>query len=143
MQHHREGFDINYYKYALPERQRVFDWDRSHPRLIALDSLGLTYPGWVEDAQVAVKKYLEDEMFYSNGINSMYQSHLDLLTGKQAAYEAGNQFQHPTQIKILGTAWSYLGFEQDIKLIREGNYERPLFQAMAREMHTSSNDSRW
>ena len=43
--------------HKMNEKQRVFEGDRSHPRLVALDRLSdtLSYPGWEED----VKNYEE------------------------------------------------------------------------------------
>ena len=80
---HRNGFSIGYHMFALQERQRMFEGDRSHPRLVALDTLKLSYPGWEEDANVAEKQHVEDSIFYNMGVHSNYQSFLDILASKQ------------------------------------------------------------
>ena len=48
---HRSGLKIDLYRFSLPERQRMFEGDRSHPRLVALDALTLRYPGHEEDVK--------------------------------------------------------------------------------------------
>ena len=117
MEAHRNGFSIGYHMFALQERQRMFEGDRSHPRLVALDTLKLSYPGWEEDANVAEKQHVEDSIFYNMGVHSNYQSFLDILASKQTAVETDGvtEWLHPIQKKILATAWSYPGFESDME----------------------------
>jgi len=120
---HRNGVNIDYYKFSLPERQRMCEGDRSHPRLVALDALTLTYPGWQEDIETAETKHLSQWEFLihcSDGIYTAYQSYLDLLSSKQRAYEtsADTPFLHPIQRQILEKSWSYTGFEDDLQRIR-------------------------
>lgn len=98
MKAHRNGLSsIGYHKFALQERQRMFEGDRSHPRLVALDMLKLSYPGWEEDANVAERQHVEDPIFYNMGVHSNYQSFLDSLASKQTAFETDGvtEWLHP------------------------------------------------
>lgn len=54
--------------HALRERQRVFSGDRSHWRLVQLDTMKLSYPGWEEDV-----KEVEDWHF-QNAVNDVNNS---------------------------------------------------------------------
>ena len=42
---------------ALVEKQRMHGGDRSHPRLVQLDSQAFSYPGWQEDAKKAEEEH--------------------------------------------------------------------------------------
>ena len=53
LNHYMQGFELKNsgMRFCLTERQRIHEGDRSHPRLVALDSLQLTYPGWEKDVE--------------------------------------------------------------------------------------------
>jgi len=110
---HRNGWSIDYFRYFLIERQRMFEGVRVHPRLVALDELVLSYPGWRKDVKAVERNHLDDSFFYNGGVHDMYQSQLDVLKSKQMAYEAGDAHWscHPIQKEILSTEWTYPGFE--------------------------------
>eukprot|EP00984_Skeletonema_dohrnii_P026584 scaffold15925_cov94-Skeletonema_dohrnii-CCMP3373.AAC.2 len=50
---YKQGHKLDCYgmTFCLAEKQRMYKGDRSHARLVALDSLQLTYPGWRADAE--------------------------------------------------------------------------------------------
>jgi hypothetical protein len=61
IRYHEEGYDLGTYeKFSLIEKQNMHDGDRSHPRLIALDSCAfqLNYPGWKKDAKGIEDKHV-------------------------------------------------------------------------------------
>ena len=117
---HRNGWDIDYFRYSLLERQRVFEGVRVHPRLIALDALTLTYPDWQKDFEAIEMNHLDNASYYDDGVYSSYQHQLNILEGKQKAYEAGDDLwrYHPMQKDILERAWTYSGFEDDLDKVR-------------------------
>ncbi|KAL7553367.1 hypothetical protein ACHAWF_016651 [Thalassiosira exigua] len=115
---HKNGLDIDQYKFSLPERQRIFEGNRSHPRLVALDSLNLTYPGWEEDVNEAEKLHV-GSIFCTDGMFASYKSYLKLLEDKQSSYEIyGKRLaMHPMQRHILDSTWSYPGWQEDVERI--------------------------
>lgn len=117
---HRNGWDIDYFRYFLVERQRMFEGVRSHERLVALDALTLTYPDWEKDVKEIETNHLDNTIWYNDGVYSSYGEQLDVLEAKQRAYEAGDaQWKyHPIQKKILEGEWTYPGFEDDLDKIR-------------------------
>mmetsp|Transcript_576 Transcript_576/g.1133 ORF Transcript_576/g.1133 Transcript_576/m.1133 type:complete len:436 (+) Transcript_576:96-1403(+) len=118
--HHRDGHCVEYYKFTLVEKQRMFKGVRSHPRLVALDSLRLTYPGWLEDTKEAERMHISSLIDYDEGIFHAYKSYLRLISSKQRAYEtsADSPWVHPVQCKIIETNWTYSGWEADIESVR-------------------------
>jgi len=44
--------------FRMQERQRIHKGDRSHPRLVALDSLKLSYPSWKDDVKFAERDHV-------------------------------------------------------------------------------------
>ncbi len=49
------SFKFDDYMFKLQEKQRMFEGDRSHERLLELDSQRFSYPGWQEDIKYAEK----------------------------------------------------------------------------------------
>ena len=117
---HKRGCSIDYFRYSLIERQRVFDGVRTHPRLVALDSLMLTYPGWQKDFKAIEINHLDEWICYDNGVHSLFRNQLNVLEGKQKAYEEGDFLwkYHPIQKEILIMEWTYPGFEDDLDEVR-------------------------
>ena len=118
--HHKNGWDIDYFKYSLLERQRMFEGVRSHERLVALDDLVLTYPDWEKDVKEIEKNHLDDNCWFDCGVSDFFQNQLNILEGKQIAYEAEDaQWKYnPIQKEILSMEWSYPGFEDDLDEVR-------------------------
>lgn len=116
---HSDGYSLQYFKFALVERELVFQGVRAHPRLVALDSLVLTYPGWEEDVKNVELEHLDDQIFFKHGVHSNFQEQLNLLSRKQTAHDAGEtQWLHPIQDKILNAEWSYPGYEDDLGKVK-------------------------
>ena len=117
---HRLGCGIDYFRYSLIERQRVFEGVRSHPRLVELDALMLLYTGWQKDVKAIETNHLDCRICYNEGVYASYREQLNILSNKQMAYEAGDaQWKyHPIQNDILEVEWTYSGFEDDMDKVR-------------------------
>ena len=117
---HRHGSGIDYFRYFLIERQRVFEGVRSHPRLVELDALMLLYTGWQKDVKAIETNHLDCRICYNEGVYASYREQLNILSNKQMAYEAGDaQWKyHPIQNDILEVEWTYSGFEDDMDKVR-------------------------
>lgn len=72
--------------HRLHEKQRVHDGDRSHPRLVALDKLNLSYPGCEEDIQNAEQAHFDN--YYNVDVEKdiYFQSKLEGLQNRQQLY---------------------------------------------------------
>jgi hypothetical protein len=120
MWYHTSGFDIESNKYLIIEKQRMFEGDRSHSRLVALDALlPLTYPGWEKDFKSAEEQHLRD------AISELYKSLLSIITRKQVELMSGvrdNSSMHPIKRTIVETSWTYKGWEKDVSRIQESMY---------------------
>ena len=89
---------------GMKEKQKMHNGDRSHPNLIALDALTLTYPRYAEDVFEA------EDIHTSKPF--MYKEKLFEITEKQNMY-VGNR-SHP-RLKILdGNSFEYPGWQQDV-----------------------------
>lgn len=67
--------------HALRERQQVFSGDRSHWRLVQLDSLKLSYPGWEEDVKEVEEWHLQNAVNDTN--NGMFNEVLEGMKDQQ------------------------------------------------------------
>eukprot|EP00979_Chaetoceros_neogracilis_P002186 scaffold383_cov229-Chaetoceros_neogracile.AAC.3 len=119
MWYHTRGLNIEAAKYVIIEKQRMFEGDRSHSRLVALDALPLTYPGWEKDFKNAEEQHLRDD------IDELYRSLLSYITQKQADFLSGvadNSSMHPIKRTIVETSWTYKGWEKDVSEAQESIY---------------------
>mmetsp|Transcript_17195 Transcript_17195/g.37303 ORF Transcript_17195/g.37303 Transcript_17195/m.37303 type:complete len:476 (-) Transcript_17195:246-1673(-) len=115
---HQRGFEIEYDRQCISERQRMFEGDRSHPRLVALDSLKLTYPGWKRDIKEVEEKHLGISFWCVDGVNADYGALLNRLERKQSQFMNGVEdmsSMNPFQRQIVETHWTYPGHEDDVK----------------------------
>jgi len=117
---HKDGRDIDYFRYSLIERQRVLEGVRSHERLVAFDALTLTYPDWEKDVKEIEMYHLDDDCWYDYGVCDSFREKLNFLEGRQRAYEAEDaQWKyHPIQKEILNMELTYPGFEDDLDEMR-------------------------
>ncbi len=119
-----QGYDglLDTYRFCLTEKQRMHEGDRSHPRLVALDSLQLSYPGWEED----IKSY--EEMHVSFALSGFESSpeessvQIDMFKSKQETYSTGvedSSWMHPDQHTIVNTKWTFPGWEEVVQSVHE------------------------
>mmetsp|Transcript_5519 Transcript_5519/g.9120 ORF Transcript_5519/g.9120 Transcript_5519/m.9120 type:complete len:445 (-) Transcript_5519:60-1394(-) len=105
------AFDDAYHQ--LVEKQRLYTGDRSHPCLIELDSLVLTYPGWQSDVGKAEKTHLSD----SSGIS---ENVLEGMRRKQQVFLGDRS--HPNLVKLdalllsYSSNLSYIGWQHDFRV---------------------------
>jgi len=122
---HQRGFEIEYDRQCISERQRMFEGDRSHPRLVALDSLKLTYPGWKRDIKEVEEKHLGISFWCVDGVNADYGALLNRLERKQSQFMNGVEdmsSMNPFQRQIVETHWTYPGHEDDVKAAKQKFY---------------------
>ena len=125
----------------LLDRKAAHDeGDRSHPRLVALDSLRLSYPGWEED----VKAYEERHVSF-NSISGFERTpeessvQIAIFKSKQKKYDVGiedSSWMHPDQHIIVNTEWTFPGWEKGVQRVRESTstYFPELEQFQVRQM---------
>jgi hypothetical protein len=89
--------------FALEEKQRVHKGDRSHPRLVELDSTELSYPGWEEDIRDAEDYHLNNcGPSMDNGIRiDIFRKKLTGCRNKQAIFEIDRSTNYPTVEKFV------------------------------------------
>jgi hypothetical protein len=127
MNTHKNGFDLGKQnKLVMVEKQKMYDGDRSHPRLVSLDicSSFFNYDGWKDDVQSAEEMHLE---LLKASINPTeeFTSFLKVLVRKQRKHETGSEdysTMHPIQRKIMEKQWTYPGWEADIDEISQSCY---------------------
>ena len=119
---HKRGFQINYDRQRISERQRMFEGDQSHPRIDALDSLKLTYPGWKRDVEDVEEKHLGTSFWCVDGVNAEYGALLKRLERKQSQFVNGVEdpsSMDSIQRQIVKTHWTYPGHEDDVKAVKQ------------------------
>ena len=109
-------------KFRMSERQRMHNGDRSHPRLVALDSLQLAYPGWEKDVHEYETKHTNPYIggFESSG-DTAARKEIKILKGKQKRYCSGVDdlsWMAPDQRTIVRTHWTFPGWEEAVQKIR-------------------------
>lgn len=64
---------------SMHRKQRLFNGDRSHPQVIALDAMKLSYPGWEHDVKTALRCHCE--------FPSIFDEKLQGMNNKEQAYK--------------------------------------------------------
>jgi hypothetical protein len=64
---------------SMHRKQRLFNGDRSHPQVIALDSMTFSYPGWEHDVKTALRCHCE--------FPSIFDEKLQGMNNKEQAYK--------------------------------------------------------
>lgn len=77
----RPSRDFKMYYHRLVEKQRVHEGDRSHPRVVALDALTLTYPGWETEVVEAMDAHFD-------GMQTNFSRWLDNMLDQQNRFES-------------------------------------------------------
>jgi len=117
---HRSGLMcISRATYTFAERQRVYDGDRSHPRLCLLDAtaLDLTYLGHEEEV-ANVEELHMTEFWLKDDVCDEFRALLRNLTRKQSEVEGtpvDMSSYPPIQRQIVETPWTYPGWEEDVE----------------------------
>lgn len=94
---------------TMKNKQRLYNGDRSHPVIVALDETIFTYPEWEEDRKEAEKRHCGDCTLFQLGVscNFLY----DKMVKKQRMHE---NREHVAVLKELDSIdFSYPGWEKD------------------------------
>jgi hypothetical protein len=101
---HQSRWRFNQKLFALEERQRMYLGDRSHPKLIELDSCSFSYSGWEEDIRQA-------EEIHLRLLDGCYQNHLQGMRNKQQMFLG--DLSHPNRVLLDGLRLSYPSWKAD------------------------------
>jgi len=101
--------------FEIREKQRMHDGDRSHPRLVTLDSLVLSYPNWEADVRKAEEYHLSLKELFSGKIEGMRE--------KQKIYEGDRS--HSNLVLLDNLNVNYHGSESDIMEAEEIHTSKP------------------
>ncbi|EJK45357.1 hypothetical protein THAOC_36031 [Thalassiosira oceanica] len=133
MEGYREGRPnclLDHYIYTLEERQRVFEGDRSSPRLVALDDLKtrLSYPGHEGDVAAIEEEHFTN-FWCSASLCEEFSCLLKQVKVKQSEFEGfvDHSLYHPVQRQIIEGHWSFQGWEEEVEKVRLSNYPDTLF----------------
>jgi hypothetical protein len=119
------GFDREFF--VLEERQRVHDGERSHSRLLELDSFQFCYPKWKDDFKKA-------EEYHVGQDDLVFQKHLEGMQNKQQMLVAGDR-SHPNLVRLDGLCISYPNCKQDIADAEEAHLQGYGFEDKFRVMN--------
>jgi hypothetical protein len=105
-----EGHRIKEEILEMAERQRLYDGVRSHPRLVTLDSMCFSYPGWeldlISDTEVPIN------------VQSSFNEDLDLCKPHQMMHD-GDDSSHYALSTLDDLELSYPGWENDLERTRK------------------------
>lgn len=93
--------------FVLEERQRMFDGDRSHPRLLELDSWRFSYPGWDGDVRNAEEAHL-----YQVAGSPTFETCLRSMKNKEQMIVLGLR-THPNLVRLDRLLFTYFDWEKD------------------------------
>jgi hypothetical protein len=104
----RGFFKDQYHK--LTERQRMHDGNRTHRRLVELDSLSWSYTGWEEDFRKAEEAHVDYEGAYGYpGFSEILQ----MMKKKQMVHLGHRSHRDLMRLDVLKPSLSYPGWEAD------------------------------
>ncbi|CAB9515903.1 IAP repeat-containing protein 3 [Seminavis robusta] len=103
---------------AHDEQKSMRSIHRSHPNLVSLDALKLSYPGWNEDAQRA-------EEAHNSNPNCDFLEILRKIQVKQLRFE--NDRSHYRLAEIDNLKLSYPGWKADIRALEKFHFEEAFF----------------
>ena len=108
------------HQFSFAEKQRMHEGNRSHPRLVALDALRLTYPGWEEDVKAYEERHVSTTLERFEGLRQS-SIQIDMFRSKQELYSTGvddSSWMNPDQRTIVNTQWTFPGWEQEVEKVR-------------------------
>lgn len=105
--------------FKLEEKQRMFNGNRSHERLVKLDSHTFTYPGWQLDA----RKLEEYHVIHKSGC--CFEDALQVMVNKENMFTGDRS--HPILVKLdrIRNALSYPGWEYDFVTAEKSHLTHP------------------
>jgi len=109
--------DVHLFK--LEEKQRMFSGDRSHLRLVKLDSYVFTYPGW----QLDVREVEESHVLHRSGC--FFDDALEGMLNKEKVNNGDRSHPNLVTLDRLKKALSYAGWEDDFLAAEKSHLTRP------------------
>jgi len=101
--------------FEISEKQRMYEGDRSHPRLVALDELTLSYPCFKEDVARAEE--------YHVSLPDLFQGKLAGMKEKQRMFDGDRS--HPNLVELDELQLTYPGYRKDVKEAEEIHTSKP------------------
>jgi len=98
--------------WEIQEKQRMYEGDRSHPRLLELDSFKFTYTGWMDDLLIAEEQHVTSRSFN-------FKRKFEGMKRRQKMFE--NDRSHPHLVELDALEFTYQGFEADILAAEEAH----------------------
>ena len=105
--------------FEIREKQRMYNGDRNHERLLLLDSLRLSYPGWQLDFAKA-----ED---YHVSLPDLFEGKVVGMKEKQKMYDGDRS--HPNLITLDSLTLTYGGHYEDVKEAEDMHTSKPFLFA--------------
>ena len=122
-QAHTEGKDIHQEICRLVEAQRVHDGNRSHWRLVKLNSLDLSYPGFEKDVEEAERFHIRraEDIISNHAFDRMVME----FKGKQQLFKGDRS--HPNLQKLDFLQLSYPRWNEDFTAAEKDHQNRATF----------------
>jgi Zinc finger, C3HC4 type (RING finger) len=96
---------------GMKNKQRLFDGDRSHPDIVALDTAIYTYQGWQEDKEKAVQIHTATTIIPGMPIFETVANKFNEMKRKQAMHS--NRSSIPFLQQLDSFSFSYTGWQAD------------------------------
>jgi Zinc finger, C3HC4 type (RING finger) len=94
----------------MKNKQRLHEGDRTHPDIVALDSLSFSYKGWETDKEEAIRRHTGDCMTFNLGSYG-FESLLNKMKKKQKMHQDRDSL--PGLVELDNEVFSYPGWEVD------------------------------
>jgi hypothetical protein len=98
---------------GLKNKQRMFDGDRTHPHIVDLDALKLSYSGWEDDYHLAIKAHCESPI-------SLFPDCIHTMREKQKASEGVRLHWRLDELDKMQL--TYPGWESDVKEVEAWHF---------------------
>lgn len=115
---------------AYEEQRSIKTLNRSHPNLVALDALELTYPGWEKDVAKVEKIYSSDSSNFGDVIHRLQIREL-----RHQNDRSHYRLQEIDQLKL-----SYPGWKADIRTLEKFHFENASFLEQGDSLFQSKLD---
>lgn len=111
--------------FEIREKQRMYNGNRTHGRLVLLDSLRLIYPGWQIDKDKAEH--------YHVCLPDLFEGKVEGMKEKQKMFDGDRS--HPNLITLDTLSLSYHNYQEDVKEAEEMHTSKPfLFNEKLQEI---------
>lgn len=101
--------------FEIKEKQNIFDGNRTHPRLVTLDSLRLHYPGWKNDCDKAQEYHVCFPELFEGKISGMIE--------KQKMHDGDRS--HSNLVALDALKLTYPGHEEDVREAEDIHTSKP------------------